>query len=133
MEVDADFLSIYDGGSNQAEMIAYLKGTMNGTKISIARNQMYVVLHTNGNNVSIRLNATIIKRKFNLICHICVITMLVFYFSLWLFGGHFIQKITQKVDFWLKNAHSIQKMDFWQGAQSIQDVYCNDTDTLMED
>ena len=82
MEVDADFLSIYDGGSNQAEMIAYLKGTMNGTKISIARNQMYVVLHTNGNNASIRLNATIIKRKFNLICHICVITMLVFYFSL---------------------------------------------------
>ena len=72
---------------------------------------------------------TFVKSK-NIVCtciyRIRVITMRVFYFSLWLFGAHFIQKTAQKVDFWLKNAHSIQKIapktDFWQGAQSIQDA-----------
>ena len=54
---------IYDGGSEQAEVIGNLNGAMNGTKISTPRNQIFVVLHTNGNNASIRLNATVIKSK----------------------------------------------------------------------
>ena len=55
---------IYDGGSEKAEMIANLNGTMNDTKISTPKNQIFVVLHTNGkNNASIRLNATVIKSK----------------------------------------------------------------------
>ena len=54
----------YDGGSEQAEMIANLSTTMNDTKISTPRNQIFVVLHVNGqNNASIRLNATISQSK----------------------------------------------------------------------
>ena len=54
---------IYDGGSEQAEMIGNLNGEINDTKISTPRNQVFVVLHTNGKNASIRLNATVIKSK----------------------------------------------------------------------
>ena len=54
---------IHDGGGEQAEMIAELNGAMNETKISTSRNQIFVELHTNGNNASIRLNAVIIKSK----------------------------------------------------------------------
>ena len=54
---------IHDGGSEHAEEIGNLNGAMNGTKISTPRNQIFVVLHTNGNNASIRLNATVIKSK----------------------------------------------------------------------
>ena len=53
---------MYDGGSEQAEMISNLNGAMNGTKISIPRNQIFIVLNTNGNNpANIRLNAAIIE------------------------------------------------------------------------
>ena len=59
------FLKIYDGGSEQAEMIANLNEAMNGTKISTPRNQIYVLLDANGNNGSIRLNAAVIESKFD--------------------------------------------------------------------
>ena len=65
MEADAGYLKIYDGGSHQAEIIGNLNGAMNDTKISTPRNQIFVVLDTNGkNNGSIRLNATVIKSKY---------------------------------------------------------------------
>ena len=55
---------MYNGGSEQAEIIANLHGTMNGTKISTSMNQIFVVLHRNGkNNASIRLNATVLESK----------------------------------------------------------------------
>ena len=55
---------IYDGGSEQAEIINSLNGAMNDTKISTPRNQIFVVLHRNGNNnASIRVNATVIECK----------------------------------------------------------------------
>ena len=54
---------IYDGGSEQAEMIGNLNGEINNTKISTPRNQVFVVLNTKGRNASIRLNATVIKSK----------------------------------------------------------------------
>ena len=64
MDVDAGFLTIYDGGSEQAEMIANLTGAMNGTKISTPRNQIFAVHKTNGNNNAIiRLNAAVIESK----------------------------------------------------------------------
>ena len=63
MEVDDGYFMIYDGGSEQAEMIGNLNGEINDTKISTPRNQVFVVLHTNGKNASIRLNATVIKSK----------------------------------------------------------------------
>ena len=56
---------IYDGGSEQAEVIGNLNGAMNGTKISTPRNQIFVVLNTNGNNgASMRFNVTIIESKY---------------------------------------------------------------------
>ena len=63
MEVDTGFLMIYDGGREQAEIIGNLNGEIIDTKISSPRNQVFVVLHTNGKNASIRLNATVIKSK----------------------------------------------------------------------
>ena len=64
MEVDTGFLMIYDGGSEQAEIIGNLNGEIIDTKISSPRNQVFVVLHTNGQkNASIRLNATVSQSK----------------------------------------------------------------------
>ena len=66
MQIEADdgFLAINDGGSEQAEIIDTLNGAMNDTKISTPRNQIFVVLHRNGNNnANIRLNATVIECK----------------------------------------------------------------------
>ena len=64
MEANTGYLTIYDGGSEQAEIIANLNGAMNDTKISTPRNQIFVVLHTNGQkNASIRLNSTVSQSK----------------------------------------------------------------------
>ena len=64
MEANTGYLTIYDGGSEQAEIINTLNGAMNDTKISTPRNQIFVVLHRNGNNnANIRLNATVIECK----------------------------------------------------------------------
>ena len=65
IEADAGYLTIYDGGSEHAEIIGNLNGAMNGTKMSTPRNQIFVVLDTNGkNNASMRLNTTVIKSKY---------------------------------------------------------------------
>ena len=61
MEADTGYLRIYDGGSENAEMIGNLNEAINGTKISTPGNQIFVVLDTN--NASVRLNATVIKSK----------------------------------------------------------------------
>ena len=64
MGADTCFLTIHDGGSEQAEMIASLNVAINGTKISTSRNQIFVVLNMNGNNnASIKLNATVLESK----------------------------------------------------------------------
>ena len=64
MEADTGFLMVYDGGSEQAEIIGNLNGEINDTKISTPRNQIFVILNTNGNNnASVRLNATVLKSK----------------------------------------------------------------------
>ena len=64
MKADNSHFLIYDGGSEEAEMIANHTEVMNGTKISTPRNQIFVVLNTNGrHNASIRLNATVLKSK----------------------------------------------------------------------
>ena len=64
MEANAGYFTIYDGGSEHAEIIGNLNETIIDTKISTPRNQIFVVLDTNGkNDASIRLNATVIKSK----------------------------------------------------------------------
>ena len=63
METNIGSLMIFDGGSEEAEMIGNLTRVMNRTKISTPRNQIYVVLNTNGQNTSIRLSATVIESK----------------------------------------------------------------------
>ena len=64
IEADAGSLTIYDGGSENAEIIGTLTSAINDTKISTPRNQIFVVLDKNRkNNSSIRLNATVFKSK----------------------------------------------------------------------
>ena len=77
MENDDDHFSIYDGGSEKAEMIANHTEILNGTKISTPRNQIFVILQTNGkNNAStIRVNAKVIKGNYD---KIYVVTAVVF-------------------------------------------------------
>ena len=62
MEADTS-LTIYDGGSDQAEMIGNPYEAMNETKISTSRNQIFVDLHTKGKKACIRLNAIVIESK----------------------------------------------------------------------
>ena len=62
MNVDAGYFTIYDGGSEHAEIIGNITEAINGTKISTPRNQIFVVLNTNGrHNASVRLNTTVVK------------------------------------------------------------------------
>ena len=64
MEADAGSLTIYDGGSENAEIIGTLTSAINDTKISTPRNQIFVILDINGEyNSSLRLNATVFKSK----------------------------------------------------------------------
>ena len=49
LEKDADFLYVYEGGSEKGKMIANMTGKKSDTQISIPRNQMFVEFHTNGN------------------------------------------------------------------------------------
>ena len=61
MEADTGFLKIYDGGSEQAEMIANFSTALNHNKISTPRNQMFAMLHT---NAGVRISATVIKSMY---------------------------------------------------------------------
>ena len=64
MEDDASFLTIYEGGSEQAEIMETLNTTINNTRISTPKNQIFVVFNTIGNDpATIRLNATLIEGK----------------------------------------------------------------------
>ena len=61
LENDNDFLKIYDGGNDQAKLIAHMTGMMNGASISIQGNQMFVVFDTNEEIVKKGFNASIIQ------------------------------------------------------------------------
>ena len=53
-----NFLKIYDGGSEKAEIISNLD-----IVLSTSRNQIFVLLHTDENNIFIRLHAVVIESK----------------------------------------------------------------------
>ena len=63
LEDTNDFLDIYNGGSDDSEMIAKLTGQMNDTKISISGNQMFVVFKTNHEIISKGFHALILESK----------------------------------------------------------------------
>ena len=64
LEDTNDFLEIYNGGSDDSEMVANLTGLMNDTKISISGNQMFLVFKTNNEIVSKGFHALIIESKY---------------------------------------------------------------------
>ena len=47
LEDTNDFLDIYNGSSDDSEMVAKLTGQMNNTTISISGNQIFLVFQTN--------------------------------------------------------------------------------------
>ena len=53
-----NFLKIYDGGSEKAEIISNLD-----IVLSTSRNQIFVVFNSNGEKASISLNAKVIESK----------------------------------------------------------------------
>ena len=64
MEANAGYFTVYDGGSEHADIIGSFNKTMNDTKISTLRNQIFVVLDTNGKNISsVRFYATVLRSK----------------------------------------------------------------------
>ena len=64
LEDTNDFLEIYNGGSDDSEMVANLTGLMNDTKISISGNQMFLVFKTNNEIVSKGFHALIMESKY---------------------------------------------------------------------
>ena len=67
LENENDFLSVYEGGSDQAKLIAHMTGIMNDARISIPGNQMFVVFDTNADIVKKGFSASIIQGKVLLI------------------------------------------------------------------
>ena len=59
-----DFLDIYNGGSDNSELVAKLTGQMNDTIISISGNQMFLVFKTNNEIVSKGFHALILESKY---------------------------------------------------------------------
>ena len=47
LEDGFDFLKIYNGGNDYSNQIAELTGTYHKTKVSVPRNQMFIVFDTN--------------------------------------------------------------------------------------
>ena len=47
LEYGFDYLKIYNGGNDYSNQIAELTGIYNRTKVSIPRNQMFIVFDTN--------------------------------------------------------------------------------------
>ena len=64
LEDSNDFLEIYNGGSDDSEMVAMSTGQMNDTKISISGNQMFLVFQTNHKIVRKGFHALIIESKY---------------------------------------------------------------------
>ena len=64
LEDTNDFLEIYNGGSDDSEMVANLTGLMNDTKISISGNQMFLVFKTNNEIVRKGFHALILESKY---------------------------------------------------------------------
>ena len=69
MEDGKDFLTVYEGGSNQGQIVETLTGKKNETNISIPGNQMYVVFHANGEITKTGFSAIIIES----ICNILIV------------------------------------------------------------
>ena len=65
LEDTNDFLEIYNGGSDNSEMLAKLTGQMNETEISIPGNQIFVVFKTNHKIVRKGFHALIIESKYH--------------------------------------------------------------------
>ena len=63
LEDTYDFLDIYNGGSDNSEMVASLAGKLNDVKISISGNQMFLVFKTNNEIVSKGFHAMILESK----------------------------------------------------------------------
>ena len=64
LEDTNDYLSIYNGGSDDSELTANLTGQMNDTTISISGNQMFVVFKTNHEIVAKGFHALILESKY---------------------------------------------------------------------
>ena len=63
MEADTNFLTIYNGGSEQAENITMLTRSMNETQISTPSNQLFVVLNSKEKSLNVKFNATVLESK----------------------------------------------------------------------
>ena len=64
LEDTNDYLGIYNGGSDDSEIVANLTGQMNDTTISISGNQMFVVFKTNHEIVAKGFHALILESKY---------------------------------------------------------------------
>ena len=64
LEDTYDFLDIYNGGSDDSEMVAILTDQMNDTTISISGNQMFVVFKTNHKIVAKGFHALVLESKY---------------------------------------------------------------------
>ena len=62
LEDGKDFLTVYEGGSDQGQLVETLTGKKNETyPISTSKNQMYVVFHANGEITNKGFSARIVE------------------------------------------------------------------------
>ena len=63
LEDGKDFLSIHNGGSSESGIVAKLTGKMNEFETSISGNQMFVLFHTDEENIRQGYHALIMESK----------------------------------------------------------------------
>ena len=75
VEDGKDYLNIYDGGSDDSELVESLTGELDNKKISVQGNQMFLVFYTNNENVREGFQALIIESEYLSDIRNCIISL----------------------------------------------------------
>ena len=75
LEDGNDFLSIYNGGGDDSEMVAKFTGKFDNKNISVQGNQMFLVFYTNNENVTEGFHALIIESEYLSDIRNCIISL----------------------------------------------------------
>ena len=75
LEDGNDFLSIYNGGGDDSEVVAKFTGKFDNKNISVQGNQMFLVFYTNNEIVQKGFNASIIESEYLSDIRNCIISL----------------------------------------------------------
>ena len=75
VEDGKDYLNIYDGGSDDSELVESLTGELDNKKISVQGNQMFLIFYTNNEHVTEGFHALIIESEYLSDIRNCIISL----------------------------------------------------------